>query len=270
MAGIDTSLAPRTDPETDATQPDSYSFDQDERVRVLAARNEALRDTLLRVSHDLRNPLFSIRALVHFLKSQSDSDNELRTTAQGIEAGCDRAMELVDEMLESASDREQIATVSFEAANVQEILAAAALTLSSAALDKGVVIRQIQSDTIVPCRCRPKQLQSAVENLIANAVKFSPPGEAITIHTWICGGNAAISICDAGPGIDESTRHLLFQEYHRSPDTANTAQRGAGLGLHFCRQIVAAHTGTIDCRNLPSGGCEFLILLPSHDDHATA
>lgn len=109
-----------------------------------------------------------------------------------------------------------------------------------------------------------EKLGVVLANLLANAVRFSPPGGVISLRLALQGGQVAIDCIDAGPGVAPEDIERIFDPFYQGRNQAPGARRGSGIGLSIVREIVQAHGGS--CRLLPSErGAHFLIEIP----HAT-
>jgi two-component system sensor histidine kinase/response regulator len=106
------------------------------------------------------------------------------------------------------------------------------------------------------------KMRQVVDNLINNAVKYSPRGSIITVLIHSNGVVAGFAVRDSGPGIPESERHKLFKDYGRLSTEPTGGEKSTGLGLAICRKIVEAHNGTIGVDNIPGRGAEFIVSLP--------
>jgi len=100
-------------------------------------------------------------------------------------------------------------------------------------------------------------LREAVANLVDNAVRFSPPGGAVTLRVARGPGGPSIDVIDSGPGIDEERLPRLFERFQRSDS-------GSGLGLAIARRVVERHGGTIHVRTARGEGSTFTIELPEN------
>ena len=108
---------------------------------------------------------------------------------------------------------------------------------------------------------RNRMLQ-VLANLISNAVKFSPPGEAVLVRGTSTDGHARISVIDRGKGISEAFRARLFDRFTQQDATASKLQQGSGLGLAISKSIVEAHRGSIEVDSAPGRGSAFHVDLP--------
>ena len=106
------------------------------------------------------------------------------------------------------------------------------------------------------------KIRQVVDNLISNAVKYSPRGSIITVLIHANETVAGFAVSDSGPGIPEHERHKLFKDYGRLSAQPTGGEKSTGLGLAICRKIVEAHNGTIGVENIPGRGAEFFVSLP--------
>ena len=108
----------------------------------------------------------------------------------------------------------------------------------------------------------PQRMGQAIDNLISNAVKFSPIGANVYISLDADGNWIRFSVADEGPGIPREERHLLFSEFHRLSIRPTAGETSTGLGLAITKKIIEAHNGTVDVETREGMGSTFRILLP--------
>ena len=107
----------------------------------------------------------------------------------------------------------------------------------------------------------PELLRTMLENLLRNALRFSPRGEPVDLRVACTKDRASITVRDRGPGIPREHMEHIFGRFYQVPqDSAQT--RGVGLGLAIAKSVAELHNGTIGVRNCPDRGCEFDVLLP--------
>ena len=99
-------------------------------------------------------------------------------------------------------------------------------------------------------------------NLIGNAVKFSPQGGLVTLRLEDSADRVRFSVSDNGPGIGEAAKKHIFDKFYQ--EDSSHKQEGNGLGLSLVRRIVDMSGGTIDVENLPEGGCKFTAVLKKY------
>jgi signal transduction histidine kinase len=115
----------------------------------------------------------------------------------------------------------------------------------------------------------PLRFQQVLRNVVANAIKFSPPGSRILVqggHTDM--GELELRVADEGPGIPPAELEDIFQAFVQSSKTKD-GSGGTGLGLAISRKIVEAHGGSISAQNRPEGGAVFIIVLPNRGSSET-
>jgi signal transduction histidine kinase len=108
-------------------------------------------------------------------------------------------------------------------------------------------------------------LRRAVDNLLSNAVRVSPPGEGIVLAGGRLGGWAWLAVRDRGPGIAPEHQERVFDRFWRGPDATGGRDRGTGLGLAIVRQVVESHGGTVAIHSAPGAGATFVLWLPLRD-----
>lgn len=105
-------------------------------------------------------------------------------------------------------------------------------------------------------------VRRVLENLLGNALKFAPHGTAVRLAAARRGTFVAFSVSDSGAGVRPENLERIFDKYFQSDQPSETARKGKGLGLTFCRLAVEAHGGKIKAENLPRGGCRVSFTLP--------
>ena len=218
-----------------------------------------LRDALLAaVSHDLRTPLASIKALTSgWLEpgvdwKRTDTDEFMRS----IDAEADRLHKLVENLLDMSRLQSGALELSRRAAGLDEIVPAALASLSDGA--QNVVVNVSESLPLVDVD--PALLERAVANLVDNAVRHSGPGRGVRVEAAAVADRVDIRVVDRGCGIPVSQRERVFQPFQRLGDTANDT--GVGLGLAVARGFVDAVGGELTVEDTPGGGVTMVIGLP--------
>jgi two-component system sensor histidine kinase MprB len=205
-------------------------------------------------AHELKTPLTSIKANVDFLAIADTADAETRREAlDGVRDELSELSHVIDEIIDLAKDQQR--SPSFERLDLGSVVENACAQFrqrSSRLLDVTTSSSDVVGDA--------DALRRAILNLLSNADKYSPADAKILV-----GSDAGIvTVDDAGPGIPEDDRELVFERFYRSP-TARSAS-GSGLGLAIVRSIVEAHDGTVAIGESPMGGAQFFVRLPTLDD----
>jgi two-component system, OmpR family, sensor kinase len=232
-------------------------FDQmAERLRALiAARDVLLRD----LSHELRSPLARLRVALGLARRPAA---DLQRELDRIDREAERLDELIGEILRLS--RLSSPEPSVAAASV-DIAALVAEVAEDARLEG------IADGKSIECRGAPpaqlvgdeELLRSAVENVLRNALRFTPPGALVTTHVAQQGADLVITIRDHGPGVPEAELAHIFEPFYRVAEARDRASGGTGLGLAIVARVVSLHRGSVSAHNAPGGGLEVEMRLPA-------
>jgi len=214
-------------------------------VEQLSKANAAKDRFLGMCAHDLRNPLSSIRGLAELMNENAVGvlTDEQREIVHTIHGASQSMLQLVNELLD-------VATI--EAGHLKNIEAA----------KKNTRIEMVNTTANPMIDIDRNKIRQVVDNLISNAVKYSPRGSVITVQVNEDESGAGFSVKDNGPGIPDGERHKLFKDYGRLSTQPTGGEKSTGLGLAICRKIVEAHGGTIGAENMAGHGSEFVVRMP--------
>lgn len=235
--------------------------------RAFQAMKERLRDHLagtrrlaLDLAHRFKTPLTSIRGAVDILEELKDSDPETRARfVANIRQDADRMNDLLNRLLllARAEDPETDGRETFDFA---ALVRGTAGRFVPAARAKGTTLAiEVPSDTI-PVRGIPDLLEKALENLLDNALHFTPAGGTVRVTLRLDGKALEISVADSGPGVPETERERIFSRFH------TTRPGGNGLGLAIARAAAQRHGGTLELSKRPDPGAAFTLRLPLPDN----
>ncbi|WP_243738124.1 sensor histidine kinase [Cellulomonas shaoxiangyii] len=232
------------------------------RARELAAEDRARATLLAAVGHDLRTPLASTKAAVSTLR-QTDVDwpPELRAELLAtIEQSTDRLTGLVANLLDMTRLEAGAVTAQPVAVALDEVVSRALLSEHHALLDVRI------PDDLPFVVADPGLLERVVENLVANAVRFSPPGTPVELHAGLDpapargGPTAHLRVVDHGPGISPERHDQVFAPFQRLDD--HDASSHVGLGLAIARGFTEAIGAELTPSTTPGGGLTMTVRLP--------
>ena len=239
---------------------------QKQLVQELNKANAAKTRFLGMAAHDLRNPLSSIRGLAEFLRDGTVGrlTPDQLDLVETIHGASQSMLTLVNDLLDVATIESGELKIYPEPNNLSEIITKSVYLTNIEAAKKQTRVDFTPKNSNVTANIDSAKMRQVVENLLSNAVKYSPPGSVITVHVNEDAGprTCGFSVKDQGPGIPESERHKLFQDFGRLSAQPTGGEKSTGLGLAICRKIVEAHHGSIVAENLPARGCEFRVTLP--------
>ncbi|MCU1389826.1 MAG: histidine kinase [Ilumatobacteraceae bacterium] len=220
---------------------------------------DAVRTALLRaVSHDLRTPLASIKAMISGLRDTSVAWTaaQLAEALLTVDEETDRLNRLVGNLLDASRLQIGALAVDLHAAMLGDVATAA---LQSLNIGPDQIEVCIAPDTPA-VRCDPTLLERSVANIVANAIRHSPPGKPVRIESGVVGDHVHLRIVDRGPGIAASERPKVLAPFQRLGDQNTTD--GVGLGLSIAQGFVDAMEGTFTLDDTPGGGLTVTISLP--------
>ena len=241
---------------------------QDEaRQSAELAETQSTRNAMLAaISHDYRTPLATIMGSASALQTQG----ERLTTAQRGELASRivdetaRLVRLTDNTLQLARLGAPGVALRCDWESAEEIVGAA-LRRVRRRPDGERVKARIESELPL-LWCDAALMSQLLDNLIDNALKYSPAEAAVELVVRRLGAEVMFAVRDRGPGIDPAWRDRVFDAFQRG-DLAAFAQRppGSGVGLALCRAIAEAHEGSLSLRPRGHGGCSFELRLPLRD-----
>jgi signal transduction histidine kinase len=237
---------------------------QKQLVDQLSKANESKNRFLGMAAHDLRNPLASIRGLAEFLADGTvgQLSQEQLDLVSTIHAASQSMLDLVNELLDLATIEAGELKLTLEPHDIAALLEKSVFLNNIEAAKKHTKVMLSKIDHRVKPRIDQAKIRQVADNLISNAIKFSPPGSAVTVEVNIGPGECGFSVKDQGPGIPDSERDKLFKNFGKLSAKPTAGEKSTGLGLAICRKIVDAHAGSIIAKNLPERGCEFRVTLP--------
>jgi len=228
-------------------------------TRELQTSNHELEQFAGRISHDLRNPLMALSGFIELAADSpelADAPQASRALARA-EAAADRMSTMISDLLDFARVGGEVPRVA--AVDVEDVMAAVIDDLDTPLAQTGATI---EVDAPAPVVADPTLLRGLLQNLVANAVKFSATtsdAPHIIVRVEPLPDGSRITVDDNGPGIPEPQREKVFGLMERG-DQTDVA--GLGIGLSTCRRIVEGHHGRIGIAESPAGGASVWVVLP--------
>jgi signal transduction histidine kinase len=216
------------------------------------------------ISHELRTPLSSILGYLELLRDDDEhslAPEQLAYLAVA-ERNANRLLRLVGDLLFTAQVESGRFPLDLQDVDLVPIVSAAVESVRPVADQAGVAMVAEVGELPVLVRGDMTRLGQAVDNLISNAVKFTPRGGSVTVELDATGSEARIVVNDTGLGIPEDELELLFGRFFRASTATRNAVPGVGLGLTITKAIVSAHGGTIEVASTEGEGTAFTITLP--------
>jgi len=235
--------------------------------RLLAEQNERLRELdklkdefVSLVSHELRTPLTSIRGYVELLLSEELNDDQRRFLGI-VDRNSERLLELVSDLLFLAQIEAGKLAIDVGSLDLKKVIEECIETSSAVADSRGVKLEatierlpKIEGDRV--------RLHQVLDNLLSNALKFTPSGGRVEVRLMRAGEAAVLEVADTGFGIPEEEQARLFERFFRSSSATENAIPGTGLGLTITKAIVERHGGRIEIESAENAGTTVRVRLP--------
>jgi two-component system, OmpR family, phosphate regulon sensor histidine kinase PhoR len=228
-------------------------------------RLEAMRrDFVANVSHELRTPITAIQGAAEALADGPlGSDADSATFLKILIRQSGRLNAVIEDLLrlsriERATERSEVVLAD---APLEPVLSGAAQACHAAAADRSIRL-EVSCAPGLRARVDPRLLESAVVNLIDNAIKYSEPGRAVRVSAGAEGDTIVIRVRDEGCGIDPLHHERIFERFYRVDASRSREAGGTGLGLAIVKHIVQAHGGTVRVQSAVGQGSTFSIVLP--------
>ena len=232
-----------------------------------AERSEELmrlrNDFTAAVSHELRTPLTSILGYLELIR---DNDSVERPPDEDaflavVQRNAERLMRLVSDLLLVAEVESGMLTLQIEDVDLGG-LAAECVEAAQPTADGNRIRLNLKRGLSEPLRADPIRLAQMMDNLVSNAIKFTPVDGHVTVSTTVRGGEAVFEVADSGIGVATVDQAQLFDRFFRTRAAVARATPGTGLGLTITKAIVDAHGGSIDVTSAVGVGTTFRVRLP--------
>lgn len=224
-------------------------------VEALTAKEELISN----VSHEFRSPLMSVLGNVDLVLEETNglsSDGVHRLEV--VQRNAERLLSLVSDLLVSASTVLAVHPRRTDLAGLIET------TIGSAQAQADATNVSLSSDVPVPlwAHADPLRIAQALDNLVSNAIKYSPDGGAVTVTASSNDRWVELQVQDTGMGISEEESARIFTRFFRTQAARKAEIPGVGLGLSITKTIVERHGGKISCASTPGAGTTFTVTLP--------
>ncbi|HEY1696186.1 MAG TPA: hybrid sensor histidine kinase/response regulator [Polyangiaceae bacterium] len=217
------------------------------------------RDHIAMLVHDLRHPLSSLGLIAEVLDSEDMNPTERHAAVLQIRGMCTEMARLVDGVLAASRLEAGVFAVEPRLVKLKAIIDPMLAVFTPVANRRRVTL-VFEGSLDLEIRADPQKLRQALDNLVANALKFTPRGGRVVVRVAREADGMVLEIADTGPGIAASEQATIFDRYKQG--SRGRAAGGAGLGLAIARGIAEAHHGTIEVANGDAGGAVFRIRLP--------
>ncbi len=249
-----------------------------ERTQTLAAANDQLeRDNqrlaelgrqksefFSNVSHELRTPLTVCVGLLGELVAghRGELPAESLEYLHSALAAARQLIELINQLLDFARLEAGRYELRFESVSLGPAVADIVEAFAHLARQRGLTLQRAGAEATVIALCDRDALRKVLNNLLSNALKFTPKGGLVSVRVTAEGDDAVLEVEDTGPGIAPELHERIFERFYQANSSASREHSGTGIGLAFVRELIDLHGGAIELRSGIGAGASFRVRLP--------
>jgi signal transduction histidine kinase len=226
---------------------DDIANQEQERLRFVAM-----------VVHDLKNPVLAIELSARMLRKSWNDEQERDLCLDGITEEAKRLRSIIRDLTDDVQVSSGRFAVNKARVDLCKLVRRLIQAQGQAFADHQVVVESVETCTVLGDADR---LERVVQNLVSNAVKYSPRDTRVVVRIERKEPFAVLVVCDEGPGISQEDLKVIFQPFGRGRSADRLAE-GTGMGLYVVKQIIEAHDGQITVQSTPGQGTTFRIKLP--------
>lgn len=234
-------------------------------VTALAALNSEKNEILGIAAHDLKNPLSGIQLGAENLRDYHDrmEPQDLLETAESITSATRRMMQIITNLLNIDAIESGKTHLAIEVVDIAGIAHAVVKDYQPRAQAKQIELAFAAEAHPAAASVDPGALTEVLDNLISNAIKYSPPGRRVDVEVKRAADRVVCRVRDQGPGFSDEDKSRLFGKFARLSAKPTGGESSTGLGLSIVKRLVEAMRGEIRCISSPGQGAEFVVELPA-------
>lgn len=228
----------------------------------LVKLNEEKNDLVGIVAHDLKSPINQIKGILRVIElSFPELGDEHKNYHMMMREVLDKSSGMIMKILDRRAVESGSITLQFEEVLLYELLTGLIKNYRKLASEKAIeIICDLDKDS--KASLDRNYTSQVIDNLISNAIKFSPRDRKIYVNLLEVGGKVVLEVIDEGTGINENDLELIFEKYRKSDAKPTANESSTGLGLAIAKKFVEAMNGIIYCENVPDKGAKFTVEFP--------
>lgn len=223
--------------------------------------NQAMRDLMANVSHDLKTPLTSIQGFSQaMVDGIVDDPEEYARMATIVHEEADRIGAMLDDLIYLSEIESGALTLNLDDVDIDAVVTDTVSRMKLQAAEADVTFELELAGA--PVRGDGRRLEQVLANLVDNAVRFAPEGSVVRIATAVRGGRAEVSVQNGGEPIPESDIPRVFDRFYQADPARSGGGRHSGLGLAIVHELVQAHGGEVTVQSTAGSGTTFAVHIP--------
>lgn len=237
-----------------------YASELEKKNMALEDLNRRMDEFVAVVSHDIRSPLNVIRGFVKMIRAVPEGERFDRETGVMLRS-CDRLTRLVNDILDVSRLEAGRVELAYDPLVIDDLIMESVKTMELPAREKGQEI-SLNIGGRTHMEGDGAKLLQVMNNLLGNAIKFTPKGGRIGVTKREEDGRVVIMVTDTGPGIPEEEQDFVFDKFEQVKQSQQGVEPGSGLGLTICKNLVELHGGAIGVSSRPGRGSTFYVSIP--------
>jgi signal transduction histidine kinase/Na+/proline symporter len=218
---------------------------------------------LYTVTHELRTPMTSIRAMAEIVHDNTDMDDEQKQLfLSGIIKETERLSHLITQVLNLEKYESGKQQLNISSVQLNSLIKDAVQSIQPLANEKNIFTEIKIPDTMFLVQCDADLIMQVLTNLLSNAVKFAPEKGKVTLSVHSNYDELQVWVEDNGKGIEPALHELIFDKFFQAKNQTLRKPEGSGLGLAICKKIIDLHGGTIWVNSELNKGSKFIFTLP--------
>lgn len=217
------------------------------------------------IVHDLRSPISTIQSANQLLVDDPEQAAAYMAAdfPNMVQGNCEKMLTIIDELLEVSRMKVGAIQIKLEPVRLNVLMKTAFQSFAPMAKKKGIKLTSSIPEIIPAVSADPLKISQILDNLISNALKFSPKGATVHLSLEVVAGSVLMKITDSGQGIPPQEMGKLFKEFSKLSPRPTGGERSTGLGLAITKKLVEAHGGKIEVDSTEGKGTTFAVVLPS-------
>lgn len=228
--------------------------------RDLQSLEQVKSQFMRKTSHELRAPIGAVQSLLKAAIQQMSGEAGGKALVERAVLRTENMLDLIDDLLRYSRLQAAVVQEAFAPLDLADVVRASADLFRAQAEGKGVRLEaEARSAVVLGAR---DDLADLVNNLVSNAIRYTPAGGRVTVDVGCRDGRARLAVADTGIGIPEDELPHVFDEFFRGRQAKEAVPHGTGLGMTIVGRVVEMHGGHIDVESRPGQGTTFTAILP--------